>query len=91
MVFQATTYLAIKAKHLMHANGVFDDCRVVVCPPDPNLRPSIKQTIQALKFQFEAAMPNIPNEMPVVMHSASPAPGHYNQPLITNSSIALSR
>lgn len=57
--------------------------------PDFNIRPSIRQAIQAL--QFEAAMPNLPVKMPVPIyhvptHLASPA-----EPLLTDSTLTVSQ
>ncbi|KAJ0098272.1 hypothetical protein Patl1_28383 [Pistacia atlantica] len=57
--------------------------------PDCNIRPSIRQAIQAL--QFEAAMPNLPVKMPVPIyhvptHLASPA-----EPLLTDSTLTVSQ
>ncbi|RWR74085.1 L-type lectin-domain-containing protein [Cinnamomum micranthum f. kanehirae] len=57
--------------------------------PDHNLRPSIRQVI--LVLHFEAAMPNLPSNMPVASYTGSSSPPHSSQPSITTSSIALGR
>ncbi|RWR74086.1 Protein kinase domain-containing protein [Cinnamomum micranthum f. kanehirae] len=57
--------------------------------PDHCLRPSIRQVIQVL--HFEAAVPSLPNKMPVAMYMGSASPVHSSQPSITTSSIALGR
>ncbi|KAJ0041265.1 hypothetical protein Pint_27757 [Pistacia integerrima] len=77
--------------------NVFDaeqvNCSMIVglwcAHPDCNIRPSIRQAIQAL--QFEAAMPNLPVKMPVPIyhvptHLASPA-----EPLLTDTTLAVSQ
>ncbi|GMY14027.1 L-type lectin-domain containing receptor kinase IX.1-like [Fagus crenata] len=52
--------------------------------PDPNLRPSIRQAIQVLKF--EAKIPILPTQMPTPMYPAPIQPlVSSGEPLLTNS------
>ena len=51
--------------------------------PDRNLRPSIRQAIQVLKF--EATMPNLPMQMPVHMYHVPAPPVNSCDPFITTS------
>jgi hypothetical protein len=52
--------------------------------PDPNLRPSIRQAIQVLKF--EANFPNLPTQMPTSMYPVPIQPlVSSSEPLVTNS------
>jgi hypothetical protein len=52
--------------------------------PDPNLRPSIRQAIQVLKF--EAKIPILPTQMPTPMYPAPIQPlVSSSEPLLTNS------
>ncbi|KAA0042952.1 hypothetical protein IC582_025326 [Cucumis melo] len=51
--------------------------------PDPNFRPSIKQVIQVLNF--EAAMPHLPNKMPVPTYNAPSTSMSSNEPSFTVS------
>ena len=51
--------------------------------PDPNFRPSIKQVIQVLNF--EAAVPNLPNKMPVPTYNAPSTSMSSNEPSFTVS------
>ncbi|KAK0603789.1 hypothetical protein LWI29_008670 [Acer saccharum] len=53
--------------------------------PDSNFRPSIWQAIQVLNF--ETAMPNLPNKMPV----PTPSSVSFSEPFVTNSSIDVGR
>ncbi|KAG6605138.1 L-type lectin-domain containing receptor kinase IX.1, partial [Cucurbita argyrosperma subsp. sororia] len=51
--------------------------------PDPNLRPSIRQVIQALNF--ETTMPSLPDKMPVAVYYAPSTSMSSNEPPITSS------
>ncbi|TXG60048.1 hypothetical protein EZV62_014621 [Acer yangbiense] len=58
--------------------------------PDSNFRPSIRQAIQVLNF--ETAMPNLPNKMPVPMlYVPTPSSVSSSEPFVTNSSIDVGR
>ncbi|KAI9165678.1 hypothetical protein LWI28_018622 [Acer negundo] len=58
--------------------------------PDCNLRPSIRQAMQVL--HFEAAMPNLPNKMPVPVYYIPTIPSvSSGGSFIANSSISVGR
>ncbi|RVX23371.1 L-type lectin-domain containing receptor kinase IX.1 [Vitis vinifera] len=57
--------------------------------PDRSLRASIRQAIQALKF--EAVMPNLPPKMPVPMYYVPTPAVSSGEPFITNSSFEEGR
>ncbi|KAK1417749.1 hypothetical protein QVD17_26883 [Tagetes erecta] len=59
--------------------------------PDRSLRPSIRQAIQALKF--EAALPNLPTKMPVPIYLSAPYSSDVSSSYgtMTNSSIDMVR
>ncbi|KAK3211148.1 hypothetical protein Dsin_015854 [Dipteronia sinensis] len=58
--------------------------------PDSNFRPSIRQAIQVLNF--ETAMPNLPNKMPVPMfYVPTLSSVSSSEPFVTNSSIDVGR
>lgn len=64
------------------------ECLLVVglwcAHPDRSLRPTIRQALQALNF--EAAVPVLPNKMPVaVYHAPSPPSVNSGEPVITSS------
>ncbi|KAL3525528.1 hypothetical protein ACH5RR_013900 [Cinchona calisaya] len=78
-------------------NNEFDlkqvECLLIVglwcAHPDCNLRPSIKLAIQVLNF--EAALPKLPNKMPVPIYDAPVANSSSAEPLITCTSIDVGR
>ncbi|XP_050204859.1 L-type lectin-domain containing receptor kinase IX.1-like [Mercurialis annua] len=57
--------------------------------PDRNIRPSIRQAIQVLKF--ESAFPNLPAKMPVPVYHVPIASASSSEPSITNSSLEVGR
>ncbi|KAL7594842.1 hypothetical protein Lser_V15G30028 [Lactuca serriola] len=59
--------------------------------PDRNVRPSIRQAIQVLKF--ESALPNLPVKMPVAMYYAAPVASvvSFSGGTMTNNSMDLVR
>ncbi|EEF35161.1 kinase, putative [Ricinus communis] len=57
--------------------------------PDCNLRPSIRQAIQVLKF--EIALPNLPAKMLVPVYHVPPASVSSSEPSITYSSLDAGR
>ncbi|KAK9285515.1 hypothetical protein L1049_024709 [Liquidambar formosana] len=57
--------------------------------PDRSIRPSIRQALQVLNF--EAVVPNLPNNMPVPMYQVPASAVSYGEPSITYTSIDVGR
>ncbi|XP_050207267.1 L-type lectin-domain containing receptor kinase IX.1-like [Mercurialis annua] len=86
-------HLAVDKEMYMEFDEKEAECLMIVglwcAHPDRNLRPSIRQAIQVLKF--ESAFPNLPAKMPVPVYHVPEASASSSEPSITNSSLEIGR
>ncbi|EEF35159.1 kinase, putative [Ricinus communis] len=90
---QGKLHLAVDRAIHMEFDEKEAECLMIVglwcAHPDRNIRPSMSQAIQVLKF--ETALPNLPAKMPVPMYHVPLPSASSSEPSITNSSLDVGR